>query len=607
LANSDGKKNWRERAAALRNIPPVLKLLWSSGPPVVAGELAARVLTALVPVATFWVAKTIIDMVVAKVKNPASPFPQTIWYWLAAEFALASLGNILGRVIGYFDGRIADNFSAEVSLRIMEHSAKLDLASFEDPVFYDKLERARVQATDRVGMLNALGNLIQQFVTLTSLAIALTWYNPLLFVFLVICVVPSFLGESHFAFLGYSLAFRLTPVRRELDYLRVLGTSRESAKEMKIFGLAPWLRERFSGLTEQLVGENRAMARRRLGWGMLFAIIGSFGYYGAYAWVVTQAVAGKITSVGTLQFLINSIAGAAAQIQSIFSTFASIADQAVFLADLVEFFGVEPKIRSAEQAVPAPRPIRQGFEFQNVSFRYPGAERLILKNLNFRIEPGERVALVGANGQGKTTFVKLMARLYDPSEGRILLDGRDLREYDMQSLQHEIGVIFQDFVRFEMPARANIGVGRLEYIGDETRLREAAQKSQAEDVLNKLAGGLDQMLGRRFEGGVDLSGGEWQKFALARAYLRDAQVLILDEPTASLDAMAEYEVFRRFSELTEGRMALLISHRFSTVRMSDRIVVLEDGSIREQGTHQELVDHGGRYAEMFELQAANYR
>ncbi len=602
----DGKKTWRERAAALRNIPPVLKLLWGSGPGVVAGELAARILAALVPVATFWVAKTIIDMVMAKVKNPASPFPQAIWFWLAAEFALAAFGNILARAIGYFDSRIADNFSAEVSLRIMEHSAKLDLASFEDPVFYDKLERARVQATDRVNMLNAIGNLIQQFVTLTSLAIALIWYNPFLFVFLVICVVPSFLGESHFAFLGYSLAFRLTPLRRELDYLRVLATSRESAKETKIFGLAPWLRERFSGLTDQLIGENQAMARRRLGWGTMLSIVGSLGYYGAYAWVVVQALNGKL-SIGTLQFLINSIAGAAAQIQSLFSTFSSIADQALFLTDLLEFFAVEPKIRSAAVAIPAPRPIQRGFEFQNVSFRYPGADRLILKNLNFRIQPGERIALVGANGQGKTTFVKLMARLYDPSEGRILLDGRDLREYDIASLQHEIGVIFQDFVRYEMPARANIGVGRLEYLVDEARLREAAHKSQAEDVLNKLAGGMDQMLGRRFEGGVDLSGGEWQKFALARAYLRDAQVLILDEPTAALDAMAEYEVFRRFSELTEGRMAILISHRFSTVRMSDRIVVLEDGAIGEQGTHQELVGIGGRYAEMFELQAANYR
>jgi ATP-binding cassette subfamily B protein len=332
----DAKKGWRERAAALRNIPPVLKLLWDSGRGVVTGDLIARVFTALIPVATFWVAKIIIDMVAAKVKNPAQPFPSSVWFWLAAEFLLASTGNILGRLIGYFDGRIADNFSAEVSLRIMRHSEKLDLASFEDPVFYDKLERARVQATDRIGMLSAIGNLIQQFITLTSLAIALIWFSPLLFLFLVVCVVPSFLGESHFAFLGYSLAFRLTPLRRELDYLRVLGTSRESAKEIKIFSLAPWLRDRFSGITGQLIDENRRMARKRLGWGAFFAILGSFGYYGAYAYVVIQAVQGRI-SIGYLQFLINTIAGSAAQIQSIFSTFSSIADQALFLTDLLEF------------------------------------------------------------------------------------------------------------------------------------------------------------------------------------------------------------------------------------------------------------------------------
>jgi len=600
------QKTWRDRAAALRNIPPVLKLLWQSGPGEVTGEMIARVLTALVPIATFWVAKTIIDIVADKIYHPDHPFPSTIWFWLVLEFSLAATGSILGRLIGYFDGRIADNFSAEVSLRIMQHAATLDLTSFEDPVFYDKLERARVQATDRISMLNAIGNLVQQFVTLTSFAIALFAYNPLLFFFLLICVVPSFLGESHFAFLGYSLAYSLTPLRRELDYLRTLGTSRESAKELKIFGLAPWLRERFSGITDHVIDENRKMARRRLGWGAVFGILGSLGYYGAYAYVVVQGLQVKI-SVGDLTFLVNTIGGTSNQIAALFSTFSSIADQSLFLTDLIEFFAMKPRIQTAANAIPAPRPIREGFDFQKVCFHYPGLERLVLRDLNLRLEPGERIALVGANGQGKTTLVKLLTRLYDPTHGRILLDGVDLREYDIDSLQREIGVIFQDFVRFDMAARANIGVGRLEHMENESRIREAAAKSRADEILTKLPGNLDQMLGRRFEGGVDLSGGEWQKFALARAYLRDAQVLVLDEPTAALDAIAEYEVFKRFSELTEGRMALLISHRFSTVRMADRIVVLEGGAIREQGTHQQLMALGGRYAEMFELQAANYR
>jgi len=600
------QKTWRDRAAALRNIPPVLKLLWQSGPGEVTGEMIGRVLAALVPIATLGVAKTIIDIVVGKITHPAEPLPAAIWFWLVLEFSLAAAGSIFGRLIGYFDGRIADNFSAEVSVRIMQHAATLDLTSFEDPVFYDKLERARVQATDRISMLNAIGNLVQQFVTLASFAIALFAYNPLLFFFLVICVVPSFLGESHFAFLGYSLAYSLTPLRRELDYLRVLGTSRESAKELKIFGLAPWLRERFSGITDHVINENRKMARRRLGWGMVFGILGSLGYYGAYAYVVLQALQGKI-SIGYLQFLVGTIGGTSTQIASLFSTFSSIADQSLFLTDLIEFFAMKPRIQTATNAIPAPRPIRAGFDFQKVCFHYPGVERLVLRDLNLRLEPGERIALVGANGQGKTTLVKLLTRLYDPTSGRILLDGVDLREYDIDSLQREIGVIFQDFVRFDMAARANIGVGRLEHMENESRIREAAGKSRADEILTKLPGNLDQMLGRRFEGGVDLSGGEWQKFALARAYLRDAQVLVLDEPTAALDAIAEYEVFKRFSELTEGRMALLISHRFSTVRMADLIVVLEGGAIREQGTHQQLMALGGRYAEMFELQAANYR
>ena len=600
------KVGWKDRAAALKNLPPVLRLLWESGPSIVAGDVALRFLTALVPVGILTVSKIIVDMVVAHVKNTATPFPQSIWMWLGIEFALACAGNIFGRVIGYFDSRLADNFSAEVSLRIMRHSAKLDLTSFEDPVFYDKLERARVQATDRITMLNAIGNLLQQFITLVSMSAAVIWFSPLLFVFLVICVVPGFLGESHFAFLGYSLAFQLTPLRRELDYLRVLGTSKESAKEMKIFGLAGWLQTRFNELTQSLIGQNRKMAARRVRWGGLFAILGALGYYGAYAYVVVRTLQGGI-SVGQMYLLTGAIAASSNQIQSIFSTFSSIADQALFLTDLLNFFAVKPRIESRPNAIPAPRPIRGGFDFQNVCFHYPGVERLVLKNLNFRIEPSERIALVGANGQGKTTLVKLISRLYDPTEGRILLDGVDLRDYDMESLQHEIGVIFQDFMRFDMSARANIGVGRLELMDREDLLNEAAFKSRADEILQRIPLGLDQMLGRRFEGGVDLSGGEWQRIALARAYLRDAQVLVLDEPTAALDAVAEYEVYKRFSELTEGRMALLISHRFSTVRMADRIVVLEDGSIREEGTHQQLVSNGGRYAEMFELQAANYR
>lgn len=598
-------KAWRERLSALQNIPPVMKLIWEAGPRLASVVIACRVLTALIPVGTLYVGKLIIDTVVGTLKN-GGPFPQQIWWLLAAEFALTGGASILNRISDYANARMADQFAREVSIRIMRHAASLDLASFEDPVFYDKLERARVQATDRIGLLNALGQLMQQVVTLISLAVGVVIFSPVIFFLLVATVIPAFLGESHFAFLGYSLAYSLTPLRRELDYLRVLATSKESAKELKVFGLGDYLRGRFDGITGEVISRNRKLLKKRVWTGALLSLVSSAGYYGSYAYLVFRTLSGHL-SVGDLTFLAGALMGCSSQLQQLFSTFTGIADQSLFLTDLLVFFAVQPKIHSKPNAIPAPRPIRQGFEFKKVCFEYPGTNRIILNNLDFRLSQGERIALVGANGQGKTTFVKLMARLYEPTSGEILLDGIDLREYRIEDLQKEIGVIFQDFMRYDLTARENIGVGRIEHLQDEDRLLTAARKSKADQMIDRFPDGLEQMLGRRFEGGLDLSGGEWQKFALARAYMRDAQVLILDEPTAALDAMAEYEVFLRFAELTRDRMAILISHRFSTVRMSDRIVVLENGAIHEQGTHDQLVAQGGKYAEMFELQAANYR
>ena len=601
--SSSSHSSWNKRLAALRNVPPVLRLVWDAAPSVVAGGIAMRLISALIPVAMLAISKFIIDLINAK---HSGTIPPQMWWLLSAEFVLAAANQVLGRTIDYTDARLADEFTREVSLRLIRHATRLDLASFEDPAFHDVLERARQQATDRIGMLNAMGRLLLQSITLISLSVGEVFYSPWLFVLLVICIVPAFMGESHFAFLGYSLAHEITPVRRELDYLRIIGTSKENAKEVKLFGLGAYLHHRYALLTGGIIRKNINLTRHRLVWGSVFAVFGSIGYYGSYVFLVWQALRGRI-SIGTLVFLTGSIAGASTQLQGVFSLFSHIADQALHLSDLVDFLKVQPNIRSRADALPMPRPIRAGFEFRDVSFHYPGSSRLVLKNLNLRLEPGEHVALVGENGQGKTTLVKLLARLYDPTSGAIYLDGTALREYSVEELHKEIGVIFQDFVRYDMPARMNIGVGRIESVEDDDALWIAAEKSRADRLLTRFAGGLDQMLGRRFEGGVDLSGGEWQKFALARAYLRDAQVLILDEPTAALDAVAEAEVFARFDDLSRGKMALLISHRFSTVRKSDRIVVLEDGQIYEEGTHDQLVAHGGRYASLFELQAASYR
>jgi ATP-binding cassette subfamily B protein len=595
--------SWRERIRALKNIPPLLSIVWHAGPSVVGASALGRVVGALLPLAMLAVSKRILDGVQTHFAGKA--LPSLFWYMVAAEFGLAMLGGLIGRTTGYFDALLADRFTRYVSIRVMEHASRLDLASYEDPVFYDKLERARVQATDRIAMVQALGNVAQQVIAAVSLSAGIIWFSPWLLVVLVVAVVPAFLGESHFAFAGYALNLSQTPVRRQLDYLRTLGASKESAKELKLFGLSGFLSGEYSRLANQLYDQNVHLAKRRLWAGAFLSLISTAAYYGAYAYVIYRTVTGSL-SWGSLQFLAGALGGASSYIQNIFSTFSSIADQSLFLTDLVEFLRVEPTIASKPNALPAPRPIREGFRFENVSFHYPGAERTVLDRLNLGIEPGERIALIGENGEGKTTIVKLLARLYDPTAGRVLLDGVDLRDYGVEDLHSQIGVIFQDFVRYEMSARDNIATGRIDS-AEESSIHLAAQKSLADQVVERLPHAYDQMLGRRFEGGVDLSGGEWQKVALARAYLRDAQILILDEPTASLDARSEHEVFERFAELTEGRMALLISHRFSTVRMADRIIVLAGGRITEEGNHKQLIALGGSYAGMFEMQAASYR
>jgi ATP-binding cassette, subfamily B, bacterial len=596
---------WRERLQALRNIPPVLRIVWRSGPYVVAIGLICRVFVSLVPVSAAWVTRLIIDNITAILRGK-TPLNSHLWWLVAVEFGLVVAGNVFGRLIDYYDAVLADRYTRHVSIEVMNHASQLDLQAYEDPIFYDRLERARVQATDRLGMIQSIGRLFQQAITTISLSAAILFFSPWLLVVLIACLVPAFLGESHFAFLSYAKNFRQTPAKRELDYLRQVGGSKEAAKELKLFGLSAFLTARFTQLSNAIFDENLALYRKRLIAVSFLSTLSTGGYYGAYFWVIYQTV-NRVFSLGTLVFLTQSIMNASNNISQMFSTLSSIADQALFLTDLLAFFEMRPTVTSRPGALPAPRPIRRGFEFRNVSFVYPGTTRRVLDDLNFRLEPGERIALIGQNGQGKTTIVKLITRLYDPTAGHVLLDGVDLRDYDLEDLCREIGVIFQDFMRYEMTARENIAVGRIEYLHDDYRIRDAAEKSLADGVIERLPRKYDQMLGRRFEGGVDLSGGEWQKLALARAYLRDAQVLILDEPTAALDARAEYEVFERFNELTESKMALFISHRFSTVRMAQRIIVLENGAIVEEGSHDRLMAYGGRYAEMFELQASSYR
>jgi ATP-binding cassette, subfamily B, bacterial len=596
---------WRERVQALRNVPPVFKLVWESAPGAVSASLLLRLFASLVPLALLKVTQFIIDSIV-RLNSQHQALPSYFWYLVGLEFVIAALATVLGRIIDFCDTVLADKYTRHVSTQIMEHASKLDLTRYEDPNFYDKMERARVQGTDRVLMIQMTGRLIQEGITTVSLAAGIFLFSPLLLFFLVVCIMPAFLGQTHFAFQGYQLNFGQVTAKRQMEYLRILAGSKESAKELKLFRLGPFLVSRYRGLSEELHKQNVNLAKRKLFYGGFLTVLGTLGYYSTYAYVVYQTVHGAL-SVGQLTFLAGAIAGASTNIQAFFSTFSGIADQALFMTDLLDFFAVQPTIMSKPGARPAPKPIREGIEFENVCFAYPGTQRQVLKNISFKLSLRERIALVGENGQGKTTVIKLLTRLYDPTEGRILLDGVDLRDYDLEDWWNEIGVIFQDFVRYDMTARENIAVGRIDAAQEIFQIRAAAMKSYAENVIGKLPKAYDQVLGTRFEGGVDLSGGEWQRIALARAHLRDAQLLILDEPTAALDAKSEREVFERFADLTKNKTTVLISHRFSTVRMVDRILVLEGGRIAEQGPHDQLVREGGRYAEMFELQAAGYR
>ena len=610
LAGRDGKPaTWGERLQALKYVPPLLKLVYETHRGYTVAILVLRVVRSSIPLAVLWIGKLIIDGVIAAVRVRAGGGVIDWWHLgglVALELGIAVAGEGLARLSSLLESLLGDLFSNRISVRLMQHAATLDLAQYEDAETYDHLERARRQTVGRIGLIALLLSTGQDLITLASLGGVLLVQLPWLLLLLVVAVLPSFLGETHYAALGYSLLFSWTPERRLLDYLRYVGASDEMAKEVKLFDLSDFLVGRYAKLSDEFYEANKRLAVRRNLVSTLFVTIGTLGYYAAYAVIVYLTVLGNFT-IGALTFLAGSFRQSRDLIQRVLLSLSQVWEQSLYLSDLFTFFDVRPRVTSRPGARPVPVPIRQGFEFQDVGFRYPGSDRWAVRHLSFTLERGERIALVGENGAGKTTLVKLLARLYDPDEGRILLDGVDLRDYDLGSLRTNIGVIFQDFVRYDFVMKENIGVSQIERLEDEARIREAARRSLADSVAGRLEHGYDQMLGRRFDGGVDLSGGEWQKVALGRAYMRDAQVLILDEPTASLDARAEYEVFLRFAELTRGRMAVLISHRFSTVRMADRILVLQGGELIDQGTHDELVGRGGLYAELFGLQAAGYR
>ncbi len=610
MANDNPSENNRSGAggwASWRHLWRFFRMIWAVSPSLALTNAVLRLFRSVIPLLLLYVGKEIIDGVVKAMSAPDDVWRLThpLWGWVALEFGLAVANSLLARAIVLTDGLLGDLVNNDSSVRIIRHAATLDLYQFEDANFYDKLERARTQTSSRSVLMSTVLSQAQDMISVVFLAAGLVAFNPWLIVLLVIAVIPSFIGETHFDREGYSLTRSWTPQRRELDYLRYIGASNETAKEIKIFGLENFLAERFRAISNQYYLANRRLAVRRALWGGLLSALSIAAYYGAYVYIVVQTVGGTL-SLGTLTFLAGAFSRLQEMLLTIVGRFSRMAEMALYLRDLFDFLALKPLSANHTGKRPVPRPMREGIRFENVGFRYPGSDVWALRHVSFTLAPSEKLALVGENGAGKTTLVKLLAHLYEPTEGRILLDGVPLCEYNPEDLRREIGIIFQDYVRFMFTAAENIAIGDIEKRTNRPRIVSSARKSLADTIIESLPSQYDQMLGKRFAGGIDLSGGQWQKIALARAYMREAQIVILDEPTAALDARAEHEVFLRFAELTRGRAAVLISHRFSTVRMADRILFLEHGQIIEQGSHEELLQQGGKYAELFRLQAKGY-
>ncbi|RNI32761.1 ABC transporter ATP-binding protein [Hanamia caeni] len=603
--NTLPKPTLKEKFAALSNLPRFFRLVWDTNRYYFILNILLRLIRSTIPVSILYIGKLIIDEVIFLTQNHSADHSY-LWKLVAVEFLLAIISDALVRATSLVDGLLGDRFALHTSVKIMEHAATLDLEQFEDSEFYDKLERARQQTTGRTVLLSQLMTQVQDIITMAFLLVGLMAFNAWLILLLLIAIIPAFLGESYFNDRNYALTRGQTPERRELDYMRFLGASDATAKEVKLFNLSDFLIDRFKFLSDKFYLDNKNLSVRRASWGTVFALIGSMGYYAAYIVMIVKTVAGAIT-IGSLTFLAGSFRQLRSLLENILSRFTTVSQSAIYLRDFFDFFEIQPKISVAPNPLPFPNPIKKGFTFENVGFKYSNTESWANRHLNFTLQAGEKVALVGENGAGKTTLVKLLSRLYDPVEGRILLDGIDLKEYNIIDLRKNIGIIFQDFLRYQMSFAQNVAAGNIDEQFNRPLIEQSAEKSLAHLLAERLPDKYDQALGRRFNNGVELSGGEWQKIAIARAYMKDAQLLILDEPTSALDARAEYSVFQRFAELTKGKTAVLISHRFSTVRMADRIIVLDKGQIIEMGSHEELIKKNGHYAELFMLQAKGYK
>lgn len=601
-------EQWKKVRGSFTHTPQALRLVWQANRSATLGLGFLTLAGALLPASQAWVGKLIVDGVVASIRGGHNDEQvRAVFYYLILELILFLLSTALNHSRRLIQQLIQLQLANRIRTDIIRKALTMDLASFEQPDFYDRLQNARREGGYKpVELINDSFQIVQNLITLTSFAVLMLRFSPWLVLILLGTSIPSFIAETRFSEQGFRLLTRRAPETRQINYLSRLLTEDTAAKEIKLFNLGETLLERYTTLFDKFFREDRSLAVRRAAAGFSLGLIATMGFYGSYAWIVWRTVQGSI-SLGDMTLYLSIFRQGQTTFQSILAAVGNIYENNLFMANYFEFLDIKPQMTAAGPAKKPPAVLREGIEFRGVGFRYPESEEWVLRDVDLTIKPGEKIALVGHNGAGKTTLIKLLSRLYDPTEGMILFDGVDIRELDPASLRQKIGVIFQDFVRYHLPARENIGFGQIEAAERMDRIVESARKSGADAMIEELPEGYETMLGRWFHGGHELSLGQWQRIALARAFMRDAEVLVLDEPTASLDAQTEYEIFQHFKELTEGKMAILISHRFSTVRMADRIVVIQHGRIAEIGSHEELLRREGIYAELFSMQAEGYR